>query len=282
MPEPSHCQLIPRASARILARRLFRVFQNPVPPSERHLPIVKASEQPPQFERQVFICGLHRSGTTLLENHLRACFHVAALEAPVPENEGQHLQDVYPAANRHGGAGRFAFAPQMRMLAPSPPEAERARNRLLACWATWVDHPDAKVLLEKSPPNLTKIAWLRAVFPAARFVIMTRDPRAVAAATIKWSGTSFDELMTHWDAAHRIALEDEQADCIRLRYEDFCDDPAFQLDRLGQFLDLQPRQVPDAAEARFSEVVNQNARYFERFGQRSLGAGSWSQFGYEI
>ncbi len=262
--------------------RLLRALRHPEAEPEPGLPLIKVSDRPLNFDRHVFICGLHRSGTTLLENHLRSRFTVAALEAPVPENEGQHLQDVYPAANRHGGAGRFAFAEQMRLPPPGPAQAETARARLLACWTPWVDDPAAGVLLEKSPPNLTKIAWLRAVFPGARFVILTRDPRAVAAATIKWSGTSLDELVAHWDTAHRIALEDEADDCIRLRYEDFCESPAHHLDRLGQFLGLAPRHAPATGDARFSEVVNQNGRYLDQFGDRRFGAGSWTRFGYGI
>ncbi|MCB2062549.1 MAG: sulfotransferase [Novosphingobium sp.] len=253
------------------------------PPQSRHanLPLIRVSDHPMQFERHVFICGLHRSGTTLLENHLRSHFAVAALEAPVPENEGQHLQDVYPAGNRYGGAGKFAFAPEMRLPVPTPQEADRARQRLLACWTPWVSEP-ADVLLEKSPPNLTKIAWLRAVFPGARFVIMTRDPRAVSAATLKWAKTSLDDLVAHWNVAHRIAIEDESSDCIRLRYEDYCEDADQHLVRLGQFLELRPRDAATGGDPRFAEVANQNGRYLEQFGSRSLGTGSWTEFGYDI
>lgn len=291
MPAPNDRNAPPGARATTLTGRLrdavrgavrFSPLRKPRPEAQRQLPLIEVSPDPLRFERQVFICGLHRSGTTLLEQHLRSRFLVAALEAPVPENEGQHLQDVYPAANPHGGPGRFAFAPQMRMSAPSPAEAEQARERLLACWTPWVDDPAASVLLEKSPPNLTKIAWLRAVFPGARFVIMTRDPRAVAAATIKWAKTSLDELVAHWDAAHRIALEDEAADCVRLRYEDFCQDPERQLERIGRFLDLSPRDLPTDSDVRFAEVANRNARYLEQFVSPGMGRGCWTEFGYDL
>ena len=67
----------------------------------------------PQIEKLVFIGGLHRSGTTMLENLIMKTFDVSVLRAQVPENEGQHLQNVYLPASEYGGPGRFAFSDQM-------------------------------------------------------------------------------------------------------------------------------------------------------------------------
>ena len=59
----------------------------------------------------VFVCGLQRSGTTMLYRYLGEHPSIAALEGtPRPANEGQHNQCVYPADELHSKAGRFAFA----------------------------------------------------------------------------------------------------------------------------------------------------------------------------
>ena len=58
----------------------------------------------------VFVGGLHRSGTSLLARSLEAHPSVSGFRGTgVPEDEGRRMQSVYPAGNRLGGAGRFAF-----------------------------------------------------------------------------------------------------------------------------------------------------------------------------
>lgn len=255
--------------------------QNSIPPGQEKLPLIKLAEKPLEFERYVFICGLHRSGTTMLEQHLRGRYALTVLSAPVPENEGQHLQDVFPAAIRHGGPGRFAFSPAMRMRAAPAGEVDRLRSRLLQCWTPWASDP-TPTLLEKSPPHLMKIGWLRSVFPGGQFIIMTRDPRAVAAATMKWSRTSFEELVFHWHVAHQAALEDEGPDCIRVRYETYCEDPNAELGRIAAFLNLTPAQARAEDADRFKDVRNSNDKYLTEIEPRNLGTGVWTQFGYSF
>ena len=229
----------------------------------------------------VFIAGLHRSGTTLIERSLVTYYDVACLRARVPESEGQHMQDVYAPALAMGGPGRFALSGAI--------EAERARltdhaalrRALTADWSRFVTGNPA-VLIEKSPPNLLRIGWLRAVFPGARFIIVARDPRAVAGATRKWSGTSLAQLMAHWDAAYGAALGEVDADCLTVRYEDFCENPEAELLRIAAFADLAPRKGAEAVERRFERLVNSNPRYIALHQGRRYGAGAWTRMGYEI
>lgn len=231
------------------------------------------------FSGFVFVCGLHRSGTTLLEHHIRAHFHIAGLRADVPESEGQHLQDVMPIARDHGGPGLFAFSPEMHLDAIGAIEAERARDRILSCWTPFIDGDD-DVLLEKSPPNLTRINWLRSVFPGAVFVILTRDPRAAASATYKWAQTSVLELMYHWHVAYSAALDAWGDDCVAVRYEDFCDNPERIIETLANTGKLARRPAPLAIEDRFANPLNSNARYIDALGHVAFGPGAWTQLGY--
>lgn len=247
----------------------------------KRFPVIKVADVPRQFSKHIFICGLHRSGTTMLETLVHSHFGVSVLRAKVSENEGQHLQDVFPQAFEFGGPGQFAFHKEMR---PEPPEPEAAagyRERLLRLWTPWVVG-DEDCLLEKSPPNLTKICWLREVFPGSRFIILTRDPRVVALATQKWSQTSVCELIFHWHVAHSIALEDMRDDCVHVRYEDLCSSPRATLDMISERFGLNKRSEQQDMPQRFSELRNSNEKYLESFPEVSLPHGVWRDFGYSL
>lgn len=262
---------------------IFRKKPAPGSAEEMHskLPLVRVAGVRRQFDGMLFICGLHRSGTTLVEELMHAHFRLAMLRAEVPENEGQHLQDVYPAAFAYGGSGRFAFAPEMHPDAPDEATAKRLRERLLDCWSSWVEG-DGPWLVEKSPPNLTRIAWLRAVFPGARFLVVTRDPRAVAAATRKWSGSTPAELIHHWHVAYASAKRAMGPDCYHISYEALCDAPVPVIETAGQHLGLPERDLPLELPERFRSIENSNRRYLTSFPKLRHGPGIWSEFGYDL
>ncbi|MEP5760230.1 MAG: sulfotransferase [Litoreibacter sp.] len=243
--------------------------------------LITPTQTPKTFSGYCFVAGMHRSGTTLVEHLLAARADVATLRANVPENEGQHLQDVVPAGRDHGGPGRFAFSPQMHTAPVDAQSAQAQRLRLLQCWTPWLAD-DGQFLLEKSPPNLVRIPWLRSIFPGARFLIVTRHPVANAAATQKWSKTSIPELMLHWHVAHSAALQAAKAaqDCCFLRYEDLCDDPTGSIDRVIQKLELPLRQEERTLEPRFMEIKNSNEAYLADQPDRNWGPGAWDHLGY--
>ncbi|MHC0052115.1 sulfotransferase family protein [Actibacterium sp. D379-3] len=245
-------------------------------------PLIRAAAQPREFDQYLFICGLHRSGTTLLEQMLSALYDVAVLRADaVPENEGQFLQDVYPRAGLHGGPGRFAFDRAMYPAPPPPDKAAALKQRLMCCWTPWIDG-EGRSFVEKSPPNITKIGWLRAVFPGARFIIISRDPRAVAAATQKWSGLSISEMVLHWNAAYTAALDAAGDDCLFVTYESLCDDPMRVLNRLGAALSLPQREKALVLPGRFADIRNSNADYIAGMENNRYGRGVWDELGYVL
>lgn len=237
----------------------------------------------PTIERLVFICGLHRSGTTLIERLLSSQFDVAYLRASVPESEGQHMQSVYKSGRAFGGPGRFAFSEQMQVeLDALLANAERCRSEILKDWSRFIVGTSG-TLLEKSPTNLTKIAWLRKVFPGSRFVIVTRDPRAACAATQKWSKTPLRDLMRHWDHAYSKALNDfSDDDCTIIRYEDLCDATESEITRIASFLELKERPHSLQLEERHTKLTNTNAKYFDLHTDKQYGPGCWDRFGYHL
>lgn len=200
--------------------------------------------------RHVFVGGLHRSGTTPLARVLAAHAEISGLtNTGVSEDEGQHLQDVYPRIRAYGGMGRFANAPSAHLTASSPLATQATAELLYAAWEPYWD-TSRRLLLEKSPANLIMATFLQATFPGAAIIIVIRHPVAVALAMQKWNPvlfarngrrrTSFDGLIRHWLRAHELLRADAPA-VARLhvvRYEDLVADPANELEQIARFLDL--------------------------------------------
>jgi hypothetical protein len=235
-------------------------------------------------QKLVFVGGLHRSGTSLVASLLAAHPRASGLAGTgVPEDEGQHLQDVYPPASTFGGPGRFALAPEAHMTEDDPAATPESARRLFAQWAPGWDL-SREVLVEKSPPNLVRTRFLQALFPGARFVMVLRHPAVVAAATEKWTpGLAFEDLLENWCTGWET-LERDRAQVERLlvvRYEEL----AGSLEPLGAFAGLEPLDGTriDPAELRAGEEawqarMDENgkawvASLIERFGERVARLG---------
>lgn len=223
-------------------------------------PSDRRSDQQAVPHRHVFVAGLHRSGTTPLARLLAGHPQVSGFSGTgVTEDEGQHLQSVYPAARTHGGAGRFAFSPAAHLTEDSPLAVPASREALLAQWSPHWDL-SRPVLVEKSPPNLVMTRFLQALFPEARFVVVVRHPVVVALSTSKWTGmTSLRRLLEHWLTAHELFLEDA-AHLRRVHvvlYEHLVNDPAGTLAGVGDFLDLEGPVPHESVDARRSSEYEQ-------------------------
>lgn len=238
--------------------------------------------------RPVFLVGLHRSGTTLIEEHIVARYDVCSMRAKVPENEGLFLQDAMAGETAYGGPGLFGFFKQMQLTVPkSAAEIEATRLDILGSWAPWLVG-DSDVFLEKSPPNLLRIEYLRTIFPGARFVVVVRDPRAVSLATQKWNKAPEILNFMHWCTSYAAAIESLSDDCMIVRYEDFCSDTNAILDKIGKFAELAPRKQAKELSARFATVSNTNQKYIEKFPELPNNLGKrnvfkvWEFFNYTI
>lgn len=221
----------------------------------------------------VFICGLHRSGTTQLNETLASHPEVSGfLGTGAPHDEGQHLQSVFPTARQHGGPGKFAFDPASHLTEDSP-LATPANAELL--FGQWAEHWDLerRVLIEKSPPNLVRMRFLQALFPEAGFVVIVRHPVVTALATQKLATTramrwtfrtaALDDTLRHWFAAHRWLVDDLPHVRRRhvLRWEDLCADPPASLAGIADFAGLDGRfTLPDL------DAANEE-RYVERWAE---------------
>lgn len=196
--------------------------------------------------RFVFIGGLHRSGTTLLARMLETASCASGLDgSPARMGEGQHLQLVYPTGVDYGGPTDWAWHPRSHLTEADLPDDAAAR--LWAAWSPWW-RPDAELLVEKSPPNLTKMRYLQAAFPGARFVVLTRHPVSQAYALHRWSptvlrriGVGFTHQVEHWVHAHETFLRDAPylENLHVVRYEHLVTEPKRELARIEEFLDVE-------------------------------------------
>jgi hypothetical protein len=189
----------------------------------------------------IFIGGLHRSGTSLLHEILRSHPAVSGFRnTGVPEDEGQHLQSVYPPAKRFGGPGRFCFEEAAYMDEGHPLATPANAEKLFAQWRRYWD-TTRHYLVEKSPPNLIRARFLQSLFPTASFVMMLRHPIVVALATQKWGKTSTLNLLEHSLVCYERFLEDlpHIRQAYVLRYEELVADPRLQVARLLQWLGLE-------------------------------------------
>lgn len=148
----------------------------------------------------VFLVGFPRSGTTLAAQIL------AGHDKVVLSDERENAGAILEAAGRSAESWRDFLA-----------MTDKRRTGLRrAYWK--VARPegpltDGRVLIDKLPANLAMIAALGAVFPDAKFIVMTRDPRDAVLSAFKQrfepnpSTVQFmtiDTAAAYYDASHRL------------------------------------------------------------------------------
>ncbi len=156
----------------------------------------------------------------------------------------------------------------------------------------------------KSPTHTGRVATLAEAFPGAKFVHITRDPRALFPSTIRlWKSLDevqalqkpngegldtyvIDCLEKMYTAFHRQREEVDAANLIDIRYEDLIADPVGQVEaiyrqlRLGDFEHVRDTLSQWAHTAHRQYKTNQHvlppedealirqrwSEYFERYG----------------
>jgi hypothetical protein len=224
--------------------------------------------------RLVFVAGLHRSGTTPLARAIVEHGQASGLTGTdVKEDEGQHLQPVYPKAKVYGGPGRFARDPRAHLTETSPLVTPANAQALWAAWEPYWD-TSRHFLVEKSPPNLIMGRFLQALFPGSAYVVVMRHPVVVALGTAKWrrlwsrnwqNHTTIEEMVEHWLIAHRLMREDlRRLDRYAvLRYEDLVEHPQTELAKVQQLLGLQTPIPAGSISERSSSYEAEWARMAE-------------------
>ena len=184
-----------------------------------------------QTPRLIFVCGMFRSGSTLVETILASHGQVTA---------GGEM-DLVPRVGRalwaHVSAGGNPRDP--RRLDDARDYYMRSVRAL---------HPGAQVLTDKRPDNFLHVGLIKQLFPAAKIVRTVRDPLdtclsvffthfdlSQAYATnlldIAHWYTLYERLMSQWKTQYG-------ADILEVCYEDLVTSPQVQIARLLDFVGL--------------------------------------------
>lgn len=190
-------------------------------------PAAHTSEPPP-----VFICGMFRSGSTLVEQVLAAHPRVTA-----------------------GGELSLLARLVRSNLVPFPQSITYTSPDTLDRMAVWYRSnlaklfPGSGLVTDKRPDNFLYIGLIKSLFPNAKIIHTTRDPldnslsvffthldHSVSyAVDLMDTGHYYKEyrrLMSHWKAVHG-------ADILDFDYDGFVAEPRATAERLLHFLDLE-------------------------------------------
>lgn len=223
--------------------------------------------------RYIFVCGLHRSGTSVLARSLRDHPEVSGFQGtPSPEDEGMHLQTVYRPSGYYGGAGAFGFDPAAHLTEDSPLVTVANRQRLFSEWSLYWDL-NKRYLLEKSPANIIRTRFLQAMFPNSYFIVLMRHPVAVSFATQKWyrryrvNWRGFARILEHWLVCHEMFRADQA--CLGksfvLKYEEFVTEPSRWVNEIYGFLGLSDHAISEKI------ISGVNNRYFAQWQKKRSG-----------
>jgi hypothetical protein len=239
--------------------------------------------------RFIFVCGLHRSGTSLLFRLLREHPEISGFEKTgVPEDEGQHLQSVFPPGWSLGGPGRFGLARGAHLTEQSHLSTEKNRAIL---WTQWSRYWDLlkPCLLEKSPPNLVRTRFLQRMFPESFFVILLRHPLPVAFSTRKLvaelgsEAISIDSLIKHWIHCHNLFDHDRSRlrNVITIKYEDLVEDAEDVLKSIHEFVLVAPGHAGIQVKKKLNEGYFAEWSAFCRT-EKKAAAAVVSRYGHHV
>jgi len=236
--------------------------------SERAL--AEAPRASVRSDRPVFIVGMPRSGTTLVEQMLAS--------HPSVYGAGE-LTTLGTLVGTQGGG-------------PVPPAGSptvRAADTLAASYLGSLGASAALRVTDKQPLNFMLLGWVAVLFPDAHVVHCARDARDTClscyfrlfrdahpwSCDLAWAGAFFREyerLMAHWEGV----LPGAGLRMTTARYEDLVDDPAAQASRLQSFVGLEPTDAGSLGE---SARVRRTLRFDQKGeGVFKTSAGKWKRY----
>jgi tetratricopeptide (TPR) repeat protein len=188
-------------------------------------------------ETPIFIVGMPRSGTTLVEQILGA--------HPEVEPFGE-LLDVFDAARRLSRETRTQYMTQQFMDAVSTRQLDEAAQKYLARHRTMARN--ATRVTDKLPTNFLNLGLIAQMLPGARVIHCVRDPMDSCWSNFTMNFTSdlpfardlsdlghyyrdYERLMEHYKQVLGLPILD-------VRYEDLIDDIEGQSKRMLDFLDV--------------------------------------------
>jgi hypothetical protein len=205
--------------------------------------------------RYVFVCGMPRSGTSILGRNIARMENCTGLQnTGVLEDEGGFLQDVYPTEHVCGGPGRFGFDRRSHLTEQSVLLTPANVAKLHATWHRYWNN-SKKIFVEKTPANLLMTRFLQAAFPNSYFVVTKRHPIAASIAAQKWkvNVTSLDNMFEHWLHCHALFDQDKRYlnHVYELKYEDYVKDPDKYHQEIAAFIGTRVPTAPTSDTFRY-------------------------------
>ncbi len=202
---------------------------------------IPTSQNPAELgEGLCFLIGPFRGGTTLLRKMLDSHSRI------VSPAETWFLLPLLNLWEGQGQCPRYNPAQAAAAL-----RGHLSQEQFIDCVRAFAHcfyaaHMDGSVrwFVDKTPPYLTIAPALAQIFPRARFIILARDPRALATARHTWKHANSPSVESRFagvagDLARLASLADlvaSRAQCVR--YEDLCRAPEETCRRLCDFLEV--------------------------------------------
>lgn len=228
----------------------------------------RADYRPPTREaldgmpRPIFILGMIRTGTTLLDRLVSAAPGIRSL-------------------------GEVTTTDRFFRAALGTPGASIALDTLVDRYKTMQALAgDANATIDKMPSNYTYIGWLTRAFPDCRVVLMTRDRRDVAVSAFEnyfntqpmsfsfredWLGQKLDIY-----DAQIAAWEDRDVAMLKLPYETLVSSPRDALEQVAAFCGIEA--VPDPVTAAQPKAIRTASFAQARQGINTGSINRWPDF----
>lgn len=232
------------------------------------------------IDRQIFIGGCSRSGTTLLASMLGAHSHcictpeshfkIDALRVPDWQGQSADLSVPFALIKRHW---RFKIW-ELNMDAYDFPEKEL--NHSYACLLNWIvagygqsmGKPHARIWVDHTPENISYATTLLNLYPHAKMIHIVRDGRGVATSImpLDWGPNTLIKAARWWLRMVSFGLAVEtlipKEQIIRVRYEDLVRQPEETLWMLCDYLDLEYQpEMANASGFKPPRYTNRQHRY---------------------
>ncbi len=193
-----------------------------------------------QSDEPIFIVGMQRSGSTLVEQMLASHPKIEGT-AELP-HINQLMREMKRTARRAGAA-----SPEQHIAALSRAETKRLGEDYLARAASH-RHSDRPLFLDKMPNNWAHLGFIRLILPRARVIDVRRHPMACGWSNYRQlyaSGIEHCYSLGEWAHHFRCYVDHmahfDQAQpgwVARLIYERLIDNPESELRHLCSALDL--------------------------------------------
>lgn len=224
--------------------------------------------------RPVFICGVHRSGTTLVQNLLDGHPQLSVLpsEGTFYTNQEHKLkqlphsqqarclgtewlrrmanpinQQPYWLLGRSDGASSLYVDFARYILAwwavlPHSRHTQWPHLAIILAYATCTNNLTALYWVDKTPTNERFLQRIRTEFPGAKIVQVVRHPiKTLTSRKIMEPGITLRNALRYLKISYRVAIHEmpiNRRNFFLLRYEELCDDPDKITKQLADFLNI--------------------------------------------